>query len=92
MQTKPPYCRHGLLVRDNPMQPLLAGALMAMLDDHGRELMKIARIEHGSLSPTGFEVRFASGLKLGVKVVVLEEAPEPLPEQVSPTSAEKGGA
>ena len=53
-------------------QAFLPGALMGMLHREGREIMKIVEVGTGNEAPTGFEVRFASGLKLAVRVSVLE--------------------
>lgn len=58
----------------DPMQAFLAGALLGLCDKHCRDLMKIAEVVPGNTAPTGFEVQFASGLRLAVRVEVLKPA------------------
>ena len=66
----------------DPMQAFLAGAMWGMLDKHGRDFMKIVEIIPGNAAPTGFEVQFASGLRLQVSVDVINPA-SPLPSPPS---------
>ena len=54
------------------MQVFLSGWLLGTLHKEGREAMKITKMEPGELTPYGFEVTFASGLKIGVRTELLE--------------------
>lgn len=62
------------LVFTDPMQAFLAGALLGLTDRHCRQFMKIIDIVPGNTAPNGFEVLFASGLHVAVRVEVLEPA------------------
>ena len=57
----------------NPMVPFLARALIGLLLKDGRDLMKIVEVIPGEVAPYGFEVQFASGLRVSVKVETLED-------------------
>lgn len=60
----------------NPMVSLLSGLLLGLLSREGREYLKIVEFTADG-APAGFEVLLASGLRLGVRVEVLEQPPEP---------------
>ena len=60
----------------DPMQPFLAGALLGMLLKEGKEFMKIVEVYPGEYAPTGFGVLCESGLRLSVKVEVVERPKE----------------
>ncbi|WP_294124215.1 hypothetical protein [Sphingomonas sp.] len=59
------------LVFTSPMQPFLAGFLLASVLQKGGDCMNIVEAIPADV-PTGFEVLFASGLRVAVRVEVLE--------------------
>ena len=52
----------------DPMRAFLAGWLLSSLSNEGREAMKIVDVVPGHVAPYGFEVTFASGIRVAVKI------------------------